>query len=242
MEGRAGGRDLSPRCFLILLMVMLGCLYLSLARDSYLSDFHAYYIAATAAHDGLDPYVNHVNESERYADAFWLNRGSRFVYPPTALIFFYPFQALPYHRAKLLQAVLILLAFIALFDLFHREYPEQTLVLLMLFCSVPVFAHVDLGQVDVFVLLLLLGAFLLRDGWSAGACLGLAVAIKLAPVLAVMWFVANRRWRTVAWSFVVGLSTAAMAWLKLGTALYLEFFRHLMEMMRPGCITLWSTA
>ncbi len=226
--------DLSARSLLVGLMVLVSCLYLSLARDSYMNDFRAYYVAVVAAQDHLDPYVTQVNVSEKYADGMWVKGDSRFVYPPTALLFFTPFGHLPYSRAKLLYAGMILLAMIGLLSSFQRLYPRQTIVLLMLFVSLPMFAHIDTGQVDVLILALLLGAFYLKDGWRAGLCLGVAIMIKLAPVIAVLWFLGNRRWRTIGWSVVtgVGLALAVVPWLGLG--LYREFLHHLLEATRQN--------
>jgi hypothetical protein len=221
--------DTSSRGLLIGLLLLVSCFYGSLIKDSYLNDFRAYYVAAVATHDHLDPYVNHVNESERYMDGSWLKADSRFVYPPTALPFFAPFARLSYNHAKGVFAVLILLTMIGILDFFHRLYPGLTLVLLVLFISLPMFAVIDNGQVDVFILALILGAFYLADGWKAGLCLGAAIAIKLAPVLLVLWFLGNRRWRTVAWSVVAGGLLAGVSLAGLGTTLFREYFAHLVN-------------
>ena len=58
-----------------------------------------------------------------------------------------------------------------------------------------------LGQPNLFLLLLMLGAFAgLRRGrpWAAGALVGLAAAIKAFPVLALGYFVYRRQWKATA--------------------------------------------
>ena len=87
--------DLAPGNLLLGLLLALCCFYGNLARDSYMDDFRAFYVAAEAVHDGLDPYVNQVNVSEKYADALWLKADSRFIYPPSALLFAPPLRWLP---------------------------------------------------------------------------------------------------------------------------------------------------
>ncbi|WP_263381759.1 glycosyltransferase family 87 protein [Granulicella arctica] len=223
------GSDISPRIFLIGLMLLASCLYGSLVRDSYCRDFRAYYVAAMATHDHLDPYVNQINVSEKYSDALWMNQVSRFVYPPTALPFFYAFGWASYNHAKALFGILILATMIGILDFFHRRHPGQTVVLFALFMSVPMFTNIDLGQVDVFILALVVGAFYLGDGWKSGLCLGVAISIKLAPVLLVLWLLGNKRWRTVLWSGVAaaGLALVALAW--WGTGLYREYFHHMLD-------------
>jgi hypothetical protein len=71
-----------------------------------------------------------------------------------------------------------------------------------------------LGQVNLFLLVLVLGALLaLRSGrsWAAGGLLGLAVAVKLFPLSVVVYFAARRRWTAVA----ATVMTVAAVWVVL---------------------------
>jgi hypothetical protein len=109
----------------------------------------------------------------------------------------------------------------------HRRFPKQTLVLLALFLSLPMFMNVDNGNCDVLVLALVLAAFYLDDGVWAGLLLGAAIAIKFSPLFVVLWFLANRRWRTAAWSVAGSGFVALAAWLRWGGEYFREFLQHL---------------
>jgi hypothetical protein len=224
--------DVSTRWFLVGLMMLASLLYLSLVRETYLRDFRAYYVASLVMQDHLDPYTNQVNISERYDDGLWAKARSRFIYPPTALIFFSPLGKLGYNRAKLAFSGLSLVVLVGILDFFHRQFPKQTLVLFALFLSLPVFANVDNGQVDILILGLVLGSFYTEDGWKAGTCLAVAVGIKLVPMLLIPWCLASRRWRTVLWSVVAEAVLSAIVVLHWGRGLFGRYYQVLLETSR----------
>jgi uncharacterized membrane protein len=116
----------------------------------------------------------------------------------------------------------------------HKRYPQQTLVLFVLFLTLPMVKTVDQGNIDPLILGLTLAAFFLEDSIAAGACLGVAIAIKMAPVLAVAWFLSRRRWRTAAWSLVTAVALSAAAWVKWGTEYWREFADHMIHHEKPG--------
>src|SRR5262249_33225844 len=77
-----------------------------------------------------------------------------------------------------------------------------------------VYASFLLGQINVALLFLLLGAaHYLRAGrgWVAGALLGVATAIKVFPLPVVAYFVVRRKWAAVASTFL----TLAVVWVIL---------------------------
>ncbi len=209
------------------LLIAITCFYGNLARESYTDDFRAFYVAAEATAAHLDPYVNHVNLDERFADALWLRPDSRFIYPPTALFFFLPLAHVPYNLAKTAFGLLMALTMVAILAELHRRYPRQTLVLLALFISLPMFMHVDNGQIDCLILGLVLVAFYLPEGWRGGVCLGIAIAIKVSPVLLLVWFVSQRRWRLLAWCAATVGVLAAAAYVHWGAGYFIEFAQHL---------------
>jgi len=220
-------RATNPRRWLICLLLLLSLGYIRMSWDSYMEDFHAYYLAAIETRQHLDPYVNQVNVNERYADALWLRADSRFIYPPSALFAFYPLEVLPYRYAKFAFGCLIILTMVMVFTFLHERFPGTWPVLLVLFLSIPATGNVNQGQIDFLILALLLSAYYLKDGWLAGTCLGIAISIKLAPILVVGWFAVNRRWRTAAWSLAWTGATTLLAIQIWGTQLYREFFQHL---------------
>ncbi len=221
--------DLSPRNLLIGLLLLMSSLYFLMARESYQDDFRCYYLAALTTHDHLDPYVNHVDLDEKYADAVWLRPNSRFVYPPTAIFFIYPFIKLPYAYAKVAFGATMILLMIGVLVALYSRYQRLMPVILVLFLSLPMLSNIDNGQIDILILALIVAAFYLEDGWLAGVCLGLAIAAKAAPILCVGWFLLDRRWRTSIWSLVTSGGLTAVAVALWGFGRYREFLHQLLS-------------
>jgi len=229
VRANAGGglRDLSPRMLLLAMLLAVSCFYVNLARDSYMDDYRAFYLASVTTHQGLDPYGNHLDLGEQYANSLWVRKDSLFIYPPTALFFFAPLGRVSYALSKIAFGSLMALAMVGILVGLHRRFPQQTMLLFVLFLTLPMVKTVDQGNIDPLILGLTLLSFFLEDGALAGACLGVAIAIKFAPVLAVVWFVANRRWRTAVWSLVTFGVLAAGALARWGTGYWREFFDHM---------------
>jgi hypothetical protein len=227
-------RDVSLRMLLLGLLLAVSCLYANLARDSYMDDYRAFYLASVATHNHLDPYVNHVDLGEQYANSLWVRADSLFIYPPSALFFFAPLGRLGYPASKIAFGTLMAMAMAVLLLGLHRRFPKQTLVLFALFLTLPMIKTVDQGNIDPLILALTVAAFYLEDGAMAGACLGVAIAIKFAPVLAIVWFLANKRWRTAAWSVMVSGGLGLVALMHWGPGYWHEFLDHMLHHEKPG--------
>lgn len=225
---------MSARGLLLALLLGVTCFYANLARDSYTDDFRAFWVAAQANHDGLDPYRNQVNVSEKYADGIWLRVDSRYIYPPSALLFFAPLAHVSYKTAKIAFGFAMALTMVGILMGLQRRFPRQGMVLLACFISLPMFMHVDNGQIDALILGLVLLAFYLEDGAAAGALLGVAIAVKFSPVLALVWFVARGRWRTAAWSVGTFAGLFAVAYELWGGAYFREFAVNMAHHEDPG--------
>ena len=221
------------RRLLLGLLLLITCLYSLLARDTYSSDFRAYYVAAQAAHHGLDPYLNQINIDERYADGAWLQVNSRFIYPPSSLLLFAPIAHLPYRAAKVAFASSMALLMVAILLFLSGHFPRARWVALGLFLSLPMASNIDNGQVDILILALALATFYIRRPVVAGLCLGVGIAIKLSPILLILWLCLNRRWRTAAWSLAFSAAFAALSIPIFGAGLWREFFTHLRTHLGP---------
>ena len=226
--------DISPRYLLLGLLLAITLFYVALARDSYTVDFRAFYVAAKTTHDGLDPYRNHVDISETYADGTWLRADSRFIYPPSALLLLAPLAHFSFRHAKLLFGILIPLIMVGTLLGLQRRFPRQLLVLFALYISLPMFQNVDYGQVDCAILALVLATFYLGDSAAAGACLGVAIAIKFSPVLLLLWLVRMGRWRTSIFACVTAASLGAIAYVRWGSIFFREFLHNMMHHHEAG--------
>jgi hypothetical protein len=227
--GRNAESDIQPRTLLVGILLLLCGLYMLMARESYMGDFRAFYVAALATQDHLDPYKNQVDVDEKYADGTLDRVDSRFIYPPSALFFFAPLAKLPYRFAKLAFAGVMVLLMTGILVFFYQRFSGSMVVFVALFITLPMVANIDAGQIDILILALLLAAFYFGDGWKAGACLGVAISIKLAPIFAIGWFLGQRRWRTVIWSLLLTGGLTVLAIGRWGTSRYSEFLLHLKD-------------
>jgi hypothetical protein len=196
-------------------------------------DFAAYWVAGTARRLGLDPYINHVGSAG--APALWdgvaLFRHSRFLYPPLVADLFRPLAALPYLAAKALFTATMLAAWIGTGLLVaDKRRPEARRDRAVFFLAsalfFPFYRHLERGQIDLLILLLLVIAWRERARpWVAGAALAAGVAFKptLAGLLPVVW--ACGRGRSVlaalaAGAALVGLTALADGPARLGEYVY----------------------
>jgi hypothetical protein len=173
------------------------------ALRSLQQDFAAYWIAATARRLDLDPYVNQVGSAN--APTLWdgvaLFRHSRFLYPPLVADLFRPLASLPYAAAKGLFSAAMLGAWLGAGLLgSDRRSPKawrgRSAFFLASALFFPFYRHLERGQIDLLILLLLTLAWRERARPSmAGAALAAAIAFKpaLAGLLPVIWALGRGR-------------------------------------------------
>jgi len=134
-----------------------------------------------------------------------------FVYPPFAAVLFAPLALLPLGLLKVLwTAVGIgLLAFVV-----HRCAPRAGLPAAVLLAVVataldPVRTTLYLGQINIVLLALVVGDLLGRPGGRLrGVGVGLAAAVKLTPLVFVVFLLVTRRWRAAGTALVTFAAAA----------------------------------
>jgi hypothetical protein len=201
---------------------------------------HMLFLAALAVGFAVPPVVSAVTHPERNKDyPLWYTAGLivregkplypedvghefPYMYPPTAAIFL--FAPLSYLGPVGFVTVSCLVNAAAWFGCLVLAAPfaaGRWRDVNPLLYVVPAFATVAyvydsflLGQINVALLFLLLGsAHCLRAnrGWSAGALLGVAAAIKVFPLPVVAYFVVRKKWVAVVSTFL----TLATVWVIL---------------------------
>ena len=177
-------------------------------------DFSSFYIAGKSVSQGLSPYVNYVESDPGLWDGVTGFTHSRFLYPPLAAR---PFQLLawmPYHTAKFIWILSSLIALgaamIVSFRLSGlRESMRNLLgVGTIVALAYPTLTLLERGQVDGFVLLLILSALIVmkkgtRSSLAAGGLLALATLMKLNCIFLLPFLLLRRRWHA-ALGFVAG--------------------------------------
>lgn len=192
------------------------------------SDLRVNYIGALALRDGLNPYDNDValQVAGREAIPYVGTRLWALVTnPPTAMLYFAPYTTMPLAAARLVFLAvnhIALLATVALtWRIVRPALPPWVwlgLVLGVVALLDPFLLAFRLGQVDLIIgLALAAAAYRLRgddDAW-AGACIGIAAMLKIAPGLLALYLLWRGRWKAlgglVATVVVVALLSLAFA-------------------------------
>jgi hypothetical protein len=192
-----------------------------IASQSFETDVGAYFSGAEHLRTGLPLYP---------ADLDITKSRELYVYPPVLALIFYPLVT--YQLAWWVWAGISIACWGASLGLLIRELARSEfgkqlrqsiwwpVFLAALINFPPVLVHFTWGQVQLPLLLLLTLAWLcLRRNRpaAAGALIGLAIALKLFPVLLLAPLFVQRRWRCVAAALGVAalalaLSFAAVGW------------------------------
>jgi hypothetical protein len=181
-------------------------------------DFGSYYLAAAALNANGQPDLYDLGTLHAVADKMNLDIIiPPYIYPPIWAILMKPLARLSFDTAKVLwlgvNLIALFISTILLVRTFEISHSKRKAVLLAvaLLAFPPVTLTLMLGQVNLVLLALLVGAIALTQrcddaAWAeavAGCLLGLATVIKLFPGLLILYFLLQRRFRVVLW---VGLS------------------------------------
>ncbi|MGQ4598130.1 mannosyltransferase [Nocardia sp. R6R-6] len=148
-----------------------------------------------------------------------------FTYPPFAALVFFPLHYLPFPVVAVAWLLAIAAALYAVVHIsFEFMLGAQTLraprwraatvgwTAVGLWLE-PVRTTIDYGQVNVFLVLGAMLAVRSSRWWVSGGLVGIVAGIKLTPAITGLYFVARRRWATVAWSALVFGATVGLSFL-----------------------------
>lgn len=190
----------------VLLLAANLWIYHGLAGPFHRNDFGHLYLGAVAIARGQNPYDARV--LFRLADECGVPRLNPYVYPPFLALSLRPLAALGYDRAFwcwtalngflfAVAAALVPHALPALVRRWGLAVVCGTLVVIYF----PLYRSFSAGQLNVVLLVIVLGAFVLLQREqlrAAGALLALGAMIKVVPGLLLGYLVLIRAWRAVA--------------------------------------------
>jgi hypothetical protein len=218
-------RWLLPLMAAVLLAAFVGFARIApalLAPDSY--DFAAYYVAARALSQGGSPYQPASMERAAREGATQI-AFPRYIYPPVLAALLRPLAVLPFDTARMgwyLLNLMLLVVSVALLARrlgLRRRLLWGCLAALALFP--PVYDTLLLGQVNMVLLACFTAALVLLKARpnraaeiGAGLALGLAIAIKLFPLVLCVACVRWRHWTALGVSIVsaVLFSVVGLFW------------------------------
>jgi len=197
---------------------------LVLRRPDRLSDLHIYYGAIQHLRAG-HPLYDYVAEN-----------GGPFTYPPFAALVLGPIAFVPEGLLQPLWLVATVGALAAIAAAVGRG--RQDLVAAVacgLLLSAPAQSNLRFGQVSVFVVLLaLVDALGLTPARYRGCLVGLAAAVKLTPLLFVLYFLAAGRYRDAGRAAGTFVAAAAVGALVLPSASWTYWTGTMLETSRIG--------
>ncbi|MEV4663921.1 glycosyltransferase 87 family protein [Micromonospora echinofusca] len=175
-------------------------------RPDRLSDLHIYRGALLHLHAGRPLYE------------FVAENGGPFTYPPFAALVLWPVTAAPEGVVQGAWLVLTCLAVVAIAVPVGRVLADgsrRRLVVPAVACalmlSAPVQSNLRFGQVSVFIVLLaLLDGTGLTPARLRGVLVGVAAAVKLTPLLFVVYFLVTGRYRDAGRAVATFLACAAL--------------------------------
>ncbi|MFI6759773.1 glycosyltransferase 87 family protein [Micromonospora sp. NPDC050417] len=211
--------------------VVSSVLVLRRPSDDRLSDLHIYYGAAqaVAANHPLYEYV--------------AANGGPFTYPPFAMLLLRPVMALPEPVVQVIWLFGVCAAVAAVAAALARGIataPRHRPVVVAaaacaLLLSAPVQSNLRFGQVSIFIVLLaLVDAAGLTPRRYRGALVGVAAAIKLTPLLFVVFFLFCGRWRDAGRAAAAFVGCAALAALLLPGDSWTYWTGTMLETSRIG--------
>ncbi len=147
-----------------------------------------------------------------------------FTYPPFAALVFYPLHLLPFGLVAFAWQLGIIAALYGVVRVSqrllgvaagsgHRTAMLWTAVAIWI---EPLRSTFDYGQINVLLVLAVLGAVYSSRWWLSGLLVGLAAGVKLTPAVSGLYFVGVRRWGAVVFAVVVFLATVAVSWVVIG--------------------------
>lgn len=175
-----------------------------------------------------------------------------FTYPPFAALVFYPLHFLPMKVvgvAWTLATVAALYAVVRIslsLILGERAARPTYRSMAMLWTAIgmwtePVRTTLDYGQVNVFLVLGVMVAVLSNRWWLSGLLVGIVAGIKLTPAVSGLYFLARRRWATVAFSAVVFGATVGLSYVVVGNPSHEYFGTLLGDAARIGPVgSVWN--
>lgn len=209
-----------------------------------LIDLDVYRIGAQIWQQGQGLYAD--GSMPFTSDGVWLP----FTYPPFAALTFVPLGAMPLLVAGVLMSVVSIALTVLVVHLFlrllavgadhNRWWLSLTVGSAVLWLN-PYWMTLGFGQINIILMAMVAAdVFVIGQGRAArleparGVLVGLASAIKLTPLVFIVLFAAQRRWRAAATSCVTFVGAAVLGWIWLPTDTYAYWTHTLFHTGRIG--------
>ncbi len=153
---------------------------------------------------------------------------------PVGALIFLPFSRLPLPVAALvwesgsLLLLLVALGYMGRIIGYPRQWWRRALLLVCVYASFPITDALWLGTWGMVIAALeIMAWYCARQGAQrrAGIFLGIALALRWQPLVLLLYIIAQRRWRVVAYTLITGAVCSAAACVVFGVRSFVEFAR-----------------
>jgi hypothetical protein len=221
----------------IILMAPVGSNFeINPSTEEGMGDFLAYYVASNNLKNGADSY-NRTNSYNNATDLGLAGKNIRpYVYPPVLAIILIPFTYLDYQIAEFVwfvcNQILLVLVFILLLKIFKLEFNliNSAVLVFLITNFYPIFDALDWGQAGILVFACILGSyyfFMKKSDVLASFLLALAVGIKVAPILLLLFFLWKREYRFAAYTVISGAILLLISLYFTGIASFVNYVSSL---------------
>jgi len=206
--------------------------YLVKASGAYLLDLDVYRDAAEVAWSGGDLY------GLRYTDV-----GLPYLYPPFAILFLTPLALLSDVTAQVVWTAITLAAVIAYALICVENFAARrfhtatvaTVTVAFTLAMEPTESGINFGQVNIVLAMFLALDLSHRTGrLPQGVLTGIAAAVKLTPLLLVVYFLVTRRVKPALWTLGTFVVCNAIAWVIFPKASWIYWTGTFLESDRVG--------
>ncbi|MDX1892777.1 mannosyltransferase [Mycolicibacterium sp. 050158] len=168
-----------------------------------------------------------------------LGRHLAFLYPPFAALLFYPLHHVPFAVVAMCWMVATIAALYGAVRICQRMTGGGSPRSAMLWTSAamwfePIRSTLDLGQINVFLMLAVLYAAQSSRWWLSGLIIGLAAGVKLTPAITGVYLLGMRRWAAATASVVGFAATVGLAILVIPRDTKTYFTASMGEVGRVG--------
>jgi len=226
---------------------------LTVARESPLTSHALKFLdlSSIKAPGDVIPLYDVLQTEKKYGSSLiyrenFFKRHLKFIYPPTALVFFRPLQDLERDRfifvvTSVINRIFLLFGIVAIFWLFNRRANragrttrdavlQNVSVALLLFTFYPYFKAFTLGQAQIWINALILFSLLAYDrgkGGLSGVAMGFCTLIKPSYGLVLLWGLLAKRRRFAAAFLIVVLCGLTASLVLYGWQNHLDYIRVL---------------
>lgn len=208
---------------IVYLFIVISLIYFifTIARILFsfqLMDFSFYYQSVQLVLNGGSPYKN---------GNFILN------YPPTAIFFFFPFSIFTYKAGEIFWTLISVTTLLGSIFVLLKSVNKKVLILVYLLIlsfailSFPVRFNLGMGQVNLFILFFFCLSFYFYQSkrlYWAGIFLAIASAIKLTPILLLLFFIRKGALKVVVSTVIGFILLSFLGAITFGVNLTREYF------------------